>query len=66
MENALKILLSCDEIDPDIYNSQGQKAQEVVADNEKKNEIIKLFVNYYNNQSAKKTDMNNNASMQKK
>ena len=65
MENALKILLSCDEIDPDIYNSQGQKAQEVVADNEKKNEIIKLFVNYYNNQSAKKTDMNNNASMQK-
>ena len=47
------------------YLASGQKAQEVVADNEKKNEIIKLFVNYYNNQSAKKTDMNNNASMQK-
>ena len=65
MENALKILLSCDRINPEIYNVQNQKAQEVVADNEKKNEIIKLFVNYYNNQSMKKSDMNNNSSMQK-
>ena len=61
MEKALKILLDSDRIDPNRINAENKKAQEVVIDNEKKNEIIKLFVNY----SMKKNEMNNNSSMQK-
>ena len=64
MEKSLKILLSCERINPDIFNSQNKKAFEVVANNEKKNEIIKLFVNYYNNKSLNQNDINNNPYMQ--
>ena len=65
MENALKVLLSSDKINPDILNNEGKKASELIPDNEKKNEIMKLFVNYYNNNINKKNDMNANLSNMK-
>ena len=65
MENALKILLSCEKINTEILNAHGKKAQEVIADNEKKNAIIKLFINYYNNQSMNKNVMNKTPSTPK-
>ena len=58
MENALKVLLSCNRISPDILNHEGKKALELISDNEKKNEIMKLFVNYY-----RKNDLNTNMNM---
>ena len=65
MENALKVLLSSDKINPDILNNEGKKASELIPDNEKKNEIMKLFVNYYNNIINKKNDINPNLSNMK-
>ena len=59
MENALKELLSCDRINPEILNKDSKKALELISDNEEKNEMMKLFVNFYNNKSMKKNDVNN-------
>ena len=63
MENALKVLLSSDKINPDILNKEGKKADKLISDNENKNEILKLFVNHYNYISKKKNDVNNNLTM---
>ena len=57
-ENTLKVLLSCDRVNPDITNKNGKRAIELVPDNERKNEILKLFSNYYNNKMN--MNMNNN------
>ena len=65
MENALKVLLSSDKINPDILNKEGKKADKLISDNENKNEILKLFVNHYNYISKKKNDVNNNLTMMK-
>ena len=65
MENALKVLLSSDKINPDILNKEGRKADKLISDNENKNEILKLFVNHYNYISKKKNDVNNNLTMMK-
>ena len=65
MENALKVLLSSDKINPDILNNEGKKADKLISDNENKNEILKLFVNHYNYISNKKNDVNNNLSIMK-
>ena len=54
-ENTLKVLLSCERINLDITNKNGKRAIELVPDNEKRNEIMKIFSNYNN-----KMNMNNN------
>ena len=65
MEEALKVLLSSEKINPDILNNKGKKALELIYDNEKKNEIMKLFVNYYNNKSSRKNDLSGNLNILK-
>ena len=45
----LKIFLSCGRINPEISNNEGKSAIELVPDNERKTEIMKLFVNLFNN-----------------
>ena len=55
-ENTLQVLLSCERINPEIPNNEGKRAVDSIPDNDKKNEIMKLFINYYNN----KINMNNN------
>ena len=47
--NTLKVLLSCERINPDIPNKEGKKAIEVIPDNDTKKEIFQLFNNFYNN-----------------
>ena len=58
-ENTLQILLSCERINTEITNKDGKRAVELVPDNDKKNEIMKLFINYYNNMNNKKNNDNN-------
>ena len=58
-EAMLQILLSCERINPDIRNQEGKKAIELIPDNSKKENILKLFNNYYNN-IKNKINMNNN------
>ena len=58
-ENTLKVLLSCERINPEIPNKDGKRAVDLIPDNEKKPEIMKLFVNFYNNMNNK-INMNNN------
>ena len=65
MENALKLLLSCDKINPNILNNEGKKAYELIPDNEEKNGLMKLFVHYYNNHTNKKNEMNGSLSIMK-
>ena len=60
-ENCLKVLLNCDRINTSITNKEGKTAQELIPDNEKKNEMIKLFVKYYNNNNNDNiNNINNN------
>ena len=47
--NTLKVLLSCERINPDIPNKEGKKAVELIPDNDTKKEIFQLFNNFYNN-----------------
>ena len=58
-ENTLQVLLSCERINTEITNKDGKRAVELVPDNDKKNEIMKLFINYYNNMNNKKNNDNN-------
>ena len=58
-ENTLKVLLSCGRINPEITNNEGKRAIELVPDNERKTEIMKLFVNFFNNINNK-MNLNNN------
>ena len=47
--NTLKVLLSCDRINPEIPNKEGKKAIELIPENDTKKEIFQLFNNFYNN-----------------
>ena len=58
-ENTLQVLLSCERINPEIPNNEGKRAVDTIPDNDKKNDIMKLFINYYNNINNK-INMNNN------
>ena len=58
-ENTIQVLLSCERINTEITNKDGKRAVELVPDNDKKNEIMKLFINYYNNMNNKKNNDNN-------
>ena len=58
-ETMLQILLSCERINPEIRNQEGKKAIELIPDNNKKENILKLFNNYYSN-IKNKINMNNN------
>ena len=58
-ENTLQVLLSCERINTEITNKEGKRAVEIIPDNEKKNEIMKLFINYYNNMNNKLNNNNN-------
>jgi DNA polymerase sigma len=55
-ENTLKVLLSHERINPDITNNEGKKAIDLIPNNEKRNDIMKLFINCYN----QKNNNNNN------
>ena len=57
-QNTLQVLLSCERINQEITNKEGKRAVESIPDNDKKNEIMKLFI-YYNNINNK-INMNNN------
>ena len=59
-ENTLQVLLSCERINPEIPNNEGKRAIESIPDNDKKNEIMKLFINYYKNINNNINNMNNN------
>ena len=63
-ENTLKVLLSCDRINPNIPNKEGKKAIDLIPDNDKKKEIIQLFINFYNNFNNKNNMKNMNYGMQ--
>ena len=58
-ENTLQVLLSCERINTEITNKEGKRAVEIIPDNDKKNEIMKLFINYYNNMNNKLNNNNN-------
>lgn len=63
-ENCLKVLLNCDRIHPKLINKEEKTAHEIIPDNEKKNEIIKLFVIYYNkNPGVNNPDNNANINL---
>ena len=49
--NTLKVLLSCQRINPEITNNEGKTAIALIPNNERKNDIMKLFINYYNNKN---------------
>ena len=69
LENVLKIILSCDRINTEILNSEGKKAPELISENEDKNYIMKLFVNYYiktNTKNKMNMKMGGNLSLMKK
>ena len=40
--NTLKVLLSCDRINPEIPNKEGKKAIELIPDNDNKTEIFQF------------------------
>ena len=68
LENLLKEILSCDRINTEALNKEGKKAVELISDNEEKNEIMKLFVNYYitrNTKNEMNMKMNPNLSLMK-
>ena len=58
-ETMLQILLSCERINPEIRNQEGKTAIDLIPDNNKKENILKLFNNYYNN-IKNKINKNNN------
>ena len=60
-ESTLKVLLSCDKINLDIENKDGKRAIDLIPENDKKNDIMKLFYNYYNNKNNK-INMKNNGN----
>jgi DNA polymerase sigma len=59
-ENTLQVLLSCDRINPNITNKEGKLAVDLIPDNERKNDIMKLFINFYNNMANKNKNNNGN------
>ena len=58
-ENTLKVLLSCDRINPEIMNFDGKRAIDLVPDNERKNDIMKLFFTFIHNKANKNNNGNN-------
>ena len=57
-ENTLKVLLSCDRINPEIMNFDGKRAIDLVPDNERKNDIMKLFFTFIHNKANKNNNGN--------
>ena len=55
-EKTLQVLLSCERINPNITNKEGKKAIDLIPDNDRKNDIMKLFINFYNNMNNKNPD----------
>ena len=52
-EKVLQVLLSCDRINPCNTNKEGKTAMDLIPDNERKNDIMKLFNNFINNMNNK-------------
>ena len=63
-ENTLQVLLSCDRINPFIKNKEGKMAFDLIPDNERKNDIMKLFIDFYNNMANKNNNNGNNYNFQ--
>ena len=59
-EKTLQVLLSCERINPNITNKEGKKAIDLIPDNDRKNDIMKLFINFYNNMNNKNHNNGNN------